>query len=110
MQRLPVEVVCEYRGVRAASEFVRDGRTIPVPPRLTFEFLWPDGEPAYLEVSASQLDSRTTLDWSSLNRGDRIRIAGQAIIQDKHSDRESYFSLRSAEVVKASAQPVAKVA
>ncbi len=110
MQRLPVDVVCEYRGARAASEFVREGRTIAVPPRLTFEHVWPDGEPTYIEIGSGQIDANTALDWSSLKPGDRVRVAGEAILQERGSDRDSYFRLRLAELVKAAAAPVAKVA
>lgn len=101
MQRIPVSFVGEFRGVRQASQFVRDGRTIDVPPRLKFEHVAADGEPSLIEFSAGQFDKSTTLDWAKLKPGDRVAIEGVAVLAPRGSDSDSFVTLSSAEVVAA---------
>ncbi len=94
--RLPVEVEAEYRGIAAASEFVaRDtGERVQVPPKLKFEYDTFDGDVEMLSISGAQFDKvQGAPDYNTLKRGDRLVLAGLAILQDRGSDRDSYFKL-----------------
>jgi hypothetical protein len=98
--KLPVAVEAEYRGVAAASEFVaRDtGETIQVPPKLKFEYDTFDGDVEMLVVSGSQFDkTQGAPDFNTLKRGDRMVLLGLVILQDRGSDRDSYFKLERVE-------------
>lgn len=98
--KLPVAVEAEYRGIAAASEFVaRDtGETIQVPPKLKFEYDTFDGDVEMLVVSGAQFDKvQGAPDYKSLKRGDRMVLLGLAVIQDRGSDRDSYFKLERVE-------------
>ncbi len=98
--RLPVEVLAEYRGVAAASEFVaRDtGEKIQVPPKLKFEYDTFDGDVEMLVVSSKRFDKvQDAPDYKSLKRGDQLVLVGLVILQDRGSDRDSYFKLERVE-------------
>jgi hypothetical protein len=98
--RIPVLVEVEYRGVAAASEFVaRDtGEKIQVPPKLKFEYDTFDGDVEMLVVSGSQFDKiQGAPDYSSLQRGQRLTLIGLVVLQDRGSDRDSYFKLERVE-------------
>jgi hypothetical protein len=98
--RIPVEVEAEYRGIAAASEFVaRDtGETVQVPPKLKFEYDTFDGDVEMLVVSGSQFDKvQGAPDYQSLKRGDRMTLLGLVVLQDRGSDRDSYFKLERVE-------------
>jgi hypothetical protein len=101
--RIPVEVDAEYRGIAAASEFVaRDtGETVQVPPKLKFEYDTFDGDVEMLVVSGSQFDKvHGAPDYKNLKRGDRMVLLGLVVLQDRGSDRDSYFKLERVEAVK----------
>jgi hypothetical protein len=98
--RLPVEVEAEYRGIAAASEFVaRDsGERVQVPPKLKFEYDTFDGDVEMLSISGTQFDKvQGAPDYTSLKRGDRLILLGLVILQDRGSDRDSYFKLERVE-------------
>lgn len=98
--KLPVVVEVEYRGIAAASEFVaRDtGETIQVPPKLKFEYDTFDGDVEMLVVSGSQFDKvQGAPDYKTLKRGDRMVLLGLVVLQDRGSDRDSYFKLERVE-------------
>ncbi len=100
MNKLPVAVDAEYRGVAAASEFVaRDtGETIQVPPKLKFEYDTFDGDVEMLVISGSQFDKvEGGPDYKTLKRGDRMVLVGLVVLQDRGSDRDSYFKLERIE-------------
>ncbi len=102
--RLPVEVEAEYRGVAAASEFLaRDtGERVQVPPKLKFEYDTFDGDVEMLSVSAAQFDKvQGAPDYQTLKRGDRLVLVGLVVLQDRGSDRDSYFKLERVEKVQA---------
>ncbi|HEX5307824.1 MAG TPA: hypothetical protein VFW38_01960 [Solirubrobacteraceae bacterium] len=94
--RVPVAVDAEYRGVAAASEFTaRDtGERIQVPAKLKFEYDTAEGDVEMLVVSASQFDkAQGAPDFNALKRGDRMVLVGLVVLQDRGSDRDSYFKL-----------------
>lgn len=107
MQRIPVSFVGEFRGARAPSQFVRDGKTIDAPARLKFEYVADDGEPTLIDFGAGQFDKGTTLDWASLKVGDRVAIEGLAVLASRGSDQDSYVVLTSAVVAKPAARAAA---
>lgn len=99
--RIPVVVEAEYRGVSAATEFVaRDtGEKVQVPPKLKFEYATFDGDVEMLVVSGAQFDKvQGAPDYSSLKRGDCMTLIGLVVLQDRGSDRDSYFSLQRVEL------------
>jgi uncharacterized protein YaiE (UPF0345 family) len=100
MNKLPVAVEGEYRGVAAASEFVaRDtGEKVQVPPKLKFEYDTFDGDVEMLVVSGSQFDKvQGAPDYRTLQRGDRLTLVGLVVLQDRGSERDSYFKLERVE-------------
>jgi hypothetical protein len=109
--RIPFSLEGEFVGLRPASEFVRDGKTIPSPAQVRFLVDQDDGDVQLLTVSASALDRvQPPFDYGRLSRGDRVRLRGAAVIQDRGSDRDSFFVVDSAEsssTVKPSAPPKA---
>jgi hypothetical protein len=99
--RLPVEVEVEYRGISSASEFVaRDtGERVQVPPKLKFEYDTFDGDVEMLSVSGAQFDKvQGAPDYRSLERGDRLVLLGLVILQDRGSERDSYFKLERVDI------------
>jgi uncharacterized protein YaiE (UPF0345 family) len=101
--RLPVAVDAEYRGIAAASEFVaRDtGEKVQVPPKLKFEYDTFDGDVEMLVVSGSQFDKvQGAPDYKTFKRGDRMVLVGLVVLQDRGSDRDSFFQLGRVELSK----------
>lgn len=104
--RIPVVVEAEYRGIAAASEFVaRDtGEKVQVPPKLKFEYDTFDGDVEMLVVSGAQFDKvQGAPDYKALHRGDRMTLVGLVVLQDRGSDRDSYFRLERVETVQSKA-------
>lgn len=98
--RLPVAVEAEYRGVAAPSEFVAKdtGETINVSAKLKFEYDTFDGDVEMLVVSASQFDKvQGAPDYQTLKRGDSMVLLGLVVLQERGSDRDSYFRLERVE-------------
>lgn len=98
--KLPVAVEAEYRGVAAASEFVAkdSGETIQVPAKLKFEYDTFDGDVEMLVVSGSQFDRvEGAPDYAQLRKGERLTLIGLVVLQDRGSDRDSYFKLERVE-------------
>lgn len=98
--KLPVAVLAEYRGIQAASEFVAKdtGEKINVPPKLKFEYDTFDGDVEMLVVSGSQFDRvQDAPDYKGLKRGQRLTLVGLVVLQDRGSDRDSYFKLERVE-------------
>jgi uncharacterized protein YaiE (UPF0345 family) len=98
--KLPVVVSAEYRGVQAASEFVAKdtGEKINVPPKLKFEYDTFDGDVEMLVVSGSQFDRvQGAPDYKTLKRGQRLTLVGLVVLQDRGSERDSYFKLERVE-------------
>lgn len=98
--KLLVSVEAEYRGVAAASEFVaRDtGEKVQVPAKLKFEYDTFDGDVQMLVISASQFDKvQGAPDFAKLKRGERMTLSGFVVLQDRGSDRDSYFKLERVE-------------
>ena len=98
--KLPVDFEAEYRGVAPESSFVRrdTGERVEVPPKLKFEFEKFDGDVELVTVSGSQFDkAHGAPDHKTLKRGDRLRLVGTAVLQDRGSDRDSYFRVDAVE-------------
>ena len=98
--RLPIELRAEYRGVAPASQFVaRDtGETIDVRPRLKFEYEDESGDVALIPIGANQLDKcEPPVDYEGFVKGDEFVLRGHVVLQDRGSDRDSYFALQSVE-------------
>lgn len=106
MDRLPVDVTVEYRGVKPPSEFTRrdTGQVFPVPAKLKFEHRTANGDVMLIEVSGSQLDKvDPPLDYDALKVGERVHLSGEAVIQDRGSDKDSFVMWDAAERVKPAA-------
>lgn len=98
--KFPVAVDAEYRGVAAPGEFVAKdtGETIQVPAKLKFEYDTFDGDVEMLVLSSSQFDRvQGAPDYKTLKRGDRLVLLGLVVLQDRGSDRDSYFRLERVE-------------
>lgn len=95
--RLPVQVAAEFRGLSAASEFTsrESGDRVEIPPKLKFEVEVGQGEDIELLVLSQTALDRAKADFSiaSLRRGDRVELTGVVVLQDRGSDRDSYFSV-----------------
>lgn len=97
-QRLPVDLVAEFRGMKPASTFPnkQTGEIVNVPAKLKFEQQREDGDVQLVDISAAPLERMTPpVDPASFKRGDYYRIQGEVILQDRGSDRDSYFSITS---------------
>lgn len=107
MQRIPFDLAAEYVGRVPAREFARDGQVIPVPPRLKFLADVDEHDVSLLEISGTALDRVVPpFDHSALQRGDRVRLRGVCVIQERGSDKDSYVQVTSA--LRAKVAPVAK--
>ena len=115
-QRLPVDVVAEFRGLKPASQFTRreSGEVITVPAKLKFEYSWPNGDVMYVEVSGRTLDNMTpAIDYSGFARGDLFRLQGEAVIPERNEEGVySGFRCHACEAVSAEdlavVRPIAK--
>jgi hypothetical protein len=101
-QVLPIDAVVEYRGMAPASEFARDGQKIEIAPKLKFEHEDASGDVQLIPVPRGQLDeARPPFNADMLKRGDRVRLLGEAVIQEPSarnpdgSPKRSYFRVRS---------------
>lgn len=95
--RLPVDFVAEYRGVKPAGQFTRrdTGEVVDIPAKLKFEITYPDGDVDLAEVSAASLEKIQGLDPTKFDRGQVMHLRGEVMIQDRGSDRASYFTVHS---------------
>lgn len=96
--RLPIEFTAEYRGQQPAGEFVRKdtGEVVSFPPKLKFEYETDDGDVTIVPIGATQLDKcEPAFDHAALKKGQVLRLSGFAILQDRGSDRDSYFAIQS---------------
>lgn len=102
MLRIPVDLTVEYLGTKDASRFTRPtGEVVEVPQRVTFMYLADDGEVTLVPVSGAQLDKcQPPFDHASLSKGDTVRLHGLVVLQDRGSDRDSYFSVQRVDPVK----------
>jgi hypothetical protein len=95
--RLPVQFVAEFRGLSPASEFKsrESGERVDIPPKLKFEVEVGQGDDVELIVlSQTALDrAKAEFPIGSLRRGDRLQLSGVVVLQDRGSDRDSYFSV-----------------
>lgn len=107
--RIPFSLDAEFVGARPAGTFKRDGEIIPMPAQVRFLVDSEDGDVQMLSVSASALDKvQPPFDYAGLARGDRVELRGAAVIQDRGSDRDSFFAVESARVSGAKAKPLAQ--
>lgn len=96
--RLPVEFVAEYRGQRPAGSFVDrgTGEHVSYGPALKFEYETADGDIEIVPVRATELDKcEPPFDHAQLKKGDQLSLSGFVVLQDRGSERDSYFSLVS---------------
>lgn len=97
--RIPVDFLAEFRGTAPAGQFRarESGELVDIPPKFKFEIEVGDGDDVdLLTLSQSVLD-KATADFpiASLRRGERVRIRGSVLLQDRGSDRDSYVSVHS---------------
>jgi hypothetical protein len=100
VQRIPVGMDVEYRGLEAPRQFTaRDsGEEVNVPARIKFEYETDDGDVVLMPVSASQLDKVSPpFNYSELKRGDRVHLSGYVLLQERGSDRDSYLQITAVE-------------
>jgi hypothetical protein len=108
MQRFPIDLTGEYVGTKPAGQFTsRDtGEVVAIPPKVQFLRRDESGEVSLLEVSGKTLDGLApAFDHGKLNVGDRVRVRGEVVLQDRGSDRDSYFAVKAAEVVEGAVKP-----
>lgn len=102
MLRIPVDLVAEYRGREAPRSFNNreTGDLVEVPARLKLEVETHDGDVQLLVLSVSQLGKAMLVDeLDLLQRGDSLRLVGLVVLQDRGSERDSYFQVTMAERV-----------
>src|SRR5438309_10890601 len=100
-QRLPLDLIAEYRGMRPAGSFTRKEtrEVVETPARLKFELSLEDGDVETFDVAGSQLDRcQPPFDYSKLERGDIVRLRGFVVLQQRGSDQDSYASYTHAEI------------
>ncbi|HEV7943275.1 MAG TPA: hypothetical protein VGP17_10800 [Solirubrobacteraceae bacterium] len=110
--RIPVDIAAEFRGLAVAGQFrsKETGELVDIPPKYKFEVELGGGDDVeMLVLSQSALEkARADFPLGSLRRGDRIRVVGAVVLQDRGSDRDSYLSvLQIDRVSDAAAKPVA---
>ena len=93
MQRFPVALDATFVGTKEASEFVRNGERIAIPAKPQFLTFDEDGQATVLTLSGSQLDKIVpAFNYADLTRGQQVRVEGVVVLQDRGSDRDSYFT------------------
>jgi hypothetical protein len=96
--RLPIEFAAEYRGQAPGGEFTRDdtGERVAFSPALKFEYEDENGDVVLIPIRAAQLDKcEPPFDHEVLQKGDELVLRGFVVLQDRGSDRDSYFAIRS---------------
>ncbi len=109
MLRIPVDLQCEFRGREQPRQFndKDTGDLVEVPARLKFEVETPDGDVQLLVLSHSQLVKVVPIDvLSGLERGDRFRVLGLCVLQDRGSEKDSYFQVTAAFPAHVDGKPV----
>lgn len=99
MFRIPVDLQCEFRGREQPRTFNdrETGDLVEVPARLKFEVESADGDVQLLVLSQSQLVKVLAPDTLiALARGDRLRVLGLCVLQDRGSEKDSYFQVTAA--------------
>jgi hypothetical protein len=99
MLRVPVDLQCEFRGREQPRQFndKDTGDLVEVPARLKFEVETPDGDVQLLILSQNQLIKVLPSDvLAGLSRGDRVRVLGLCVLQDRGSEKDSYFQVTAA--------------
>lgn len=110
MKRIPFDLEAEFRGQsRPAGSFVdrQTSEVIQTSPQLMFEHLDPAGTIVPVEFSGQQLDKVAGFNWAELKPGDRVRLYGVCVMQDRGSDQGSYPQLAGAEALSGKAKLVA---
>lgn len=96
--RLPIQLAAEYRGQRAPGTFTRrdTGEIVNFPAALKFEYEDEGGDVVIVPISASQLDKCSPpFDHEQLKKGDQLVLSGHVVLQDRGSDKDSYFAISS---------------
>jgi hypothetical protein len=96
MLRLPIEFSAEYRGQQPAGQFTRKdtGEVVDFAAALKFEYETDDGDVVLVPIRATQLDKcEPPFDHEQLQKGDELVLRGFVVLQDRGSDRDSYFSI-----------------
>jgi hypothetical protein len=102
MLRIPVDLQGEYRGRESPRQFNdrETGDAVEVPARIKIEVESADGDVQLLVLSERQLNKVLPPDvLGGLSRGDRLRILGVCVLQDRGSDKDSYFQVSAAFLV-----------
>lgn len=93
--RVPVDIAAEYRGLSAAGQFKsrETGELLDIPPKFKFEVEVGLGDDVDLLVLSQTVLDKAQSDFpiGILRRGERVRLVGTIVLQDRDSDRDSYF-------------------
>lgn len=107
MQRFPVDVEVEFRGVSDAREGKPNRETGEVRTYrdLKFERLVGDADISVIEVAAGEFDyCKPAFDWTKLQRGDQVRLRGDVVLagrfdrDDQGRPMRSYFTIAGGQV------------
>jgi hypothetical protein len=98
--RVPVALSVEFRGTKPAREYTvrKTGEVRTASAVLKFEHERENGDVDLIEVAASTFDRMSpSVDCAKFKRGERFRLSGTAVIQDRGSDYDSYLAVESCE-------------
>ncbi len=97
MIRVPVECKAEFRGLsRKAGEFTNDANELVIYGELLNFEVEIAGVTSELPVRARDLDNaEPPIDYSKLQKADRVTLSGFVSLADRGSGRESYFVVES---------------
>jgi hypothetical protein len=111
-QDFPVDFVAEYVGAKAAYTFKgRDGTMVEAPAKVQLLRFSEEGAAVMHELSAGVFDRTSPpIDYASLKRGDKLQVVGRAVIQDRSSDKDSYFAADAVRLLDAKATPITRAA
>lgn len=107
MQRFPVDVAVEFRGVTDESEYVdrESGETKQRTRIAKFERAVGEADVETITVPVTQFDHCVpAFDWTTLKRGEDVVLRGEVVLAsrgERYEDgrqRESYFSMRGGAV------------
>ena len=101
MSRIPVAFEATYVGQRPGGTFKNaQGDQVPYPPKLKFLHQGDDGDASLVEISGSQIDKVVPpVDHENLAVGEKVSVAGVAVLQERGSDRDSYVQITKFQVI-----------
>jgi hypothetical protein len=109
MQRLPWDRVVEFRGREAKGFSFKNretGELVDLAPMLKFEYETDDGDVGLLQIRGSAFEkAETSIDFTALRRGERFRLQGMIMLQERGSGKDSYFQVTRVDPVDSATLP-----